>query len=85
MRNITYEQAKKYRPGMYDVNVVEVDRPSCAMILDYASDKALKILNFLVAWSYYNGHMYDAYYDTEACEVVLCIKNKEYHTVWRDK
>lgn len=84
MKSITYQQAQKYRPGKYGVHVRTKWAPGM-IILNLVSDKALDILAFLSAWCYYNGHIYNSYYDTGSREVILCIKNKEYITVWRDR
>lgn len=84
MRSITYEQAKTYRPGKYDI-MVESYIPSCAYILKYASKTALSILSFLDAWCYAQPSIrFHCYYDIPSRAVILCIKNKEYHTVWKD-
>ena len=83
MLSITYKQAQEYEPNKYGIAVEQEYIPG-AYVFDIASKKALAVLAFLCAWTFYNGSCYDAYYDTRTREVILGIKNKEYHVVWED-
>lgn len=70
LRQISAEQAAKYRPGKFGIIIDKVDAHALP-VLEAMTKKQIKVLYFLMEWCFYNGIQYYAYFDCSIKRVCL--------------